>query len=195
MAQPNHLIKRLKEKDQSAMAEFYDMYANAIYGVILRIVKKQHLAEEVLQDTYLKVWRNIDKYDSNVSNIYTWMYRIARNSALTTLNSKTEKKQSDIQNLDSSVYNIGDDSIAIKPEFMELKGLLTQLELKYRKVIELAYFEGYSQQDICKKLEIPLGTVKSRIKIGLRLLRKIYDQDDSYFNNIVAIIILVVAWI
>ncbi len=167
------LIELLQEGNKKAVPLIYDKYSGALYGIIFRIVKDEESAAELLQDTFVKVWQKRDLYDSSKGRLYTWMMNIARNLSLNHLQSKRVRQQEKIQPLENSVYNLKS-SYKIREETMDVEDLLGKLDEKYRKVIELAYFQGYTQKEISERLKMPLGTVKSCIKIALRELKKLY---------------------
>lgn len=167
------LIELLQEGNRKAIPLIYDKYSGALYGIILRIVKNEESAAELLQDTFVKVWQKRMMYDASRGRLYTWMMNIARNLSLNHLQSKRAKQQEKIQPLENNVYNLKS-SYKIHEESMDVEDLLGRLDEKYREVIELAYFQGYTQKEISEKLKMPLGTVKSCIKIALRELKKFY---------------------
>lgn len=180
----NNIIQWLKSKDKRAIEYLYDRYGNALYGMVMRIVHSEALAQDILQEAFIKIWQNGDKYDEQKASVFTWMIKITRNTALTFTNSKAHRESLKRESLDAfeSVYENGTLIQQINVNKIGLKGLISQLEEKYRIIIELVYFEGYTQQEIGVFLGIPLGTVKSRLKIALKALRKAFEQ-----NNLVLI--------
>lgn len=161
------IIHQLKQGDQRALLFLYDKYSAALYGVILRICKREDLAQDVLQDSYLKIWQKIDKYDPSKGRFYTWAYRIAKNTALNSLrNSKNL-----IQTEDFSVY----DKESVNPEekdISSLQGVLSSLEAHHLRAIELVYFSGLTHQEAHKEMDVPLGTFKSYIRQALLKLKE-----------------------
>ena len=139
------LIELLKEGNQKVVPLIYDKYSGALYGIIVRIVKNEEAASELLQDTFVKVWQKRELYDPSKGRLYTWMMNIARNLSLNHLQSKRVKKQEKIQSLENNVYNLKS-SYKIREETMDVEDLLGKLDEKYKKVIELAYFQGYTQK-------------------------------------------------
>jgi RNA polymerase sigma-70 factor (ECF subfamily) len=169
-----------KTKSPDAFAELYDKYSAAIYSIICKIITNTNIAEELLQDVFVKVWKNIDKYDPSKGSLFTWMLQISRNTCIDYLRTSEHKKQ-----LSTSAQVIGHEAIAssneihYKTENRELRGLALKLEHKYRQVIDLVYFWGYSQEEVSQLLDIPLGTVKTRSRTGLQQLRDLYRQHNS----------------
>lgn len=142
-------------------------------GVIQNIVKDEAIAEDVLQECFVKIWRHSSKYDNKKAKLFTWLYRIARNTAIDKLRSRKKKLSSEIQINDSNVYKLP--SYKLNHDTMDLKKHMATLDKKYQIVLQALYFEGMTQQEASEELDIPLGTVKSRLKIGLRELKKIYN--------------------
>lgn len=163
------------------MPLIYEKYSAAIFGVILRIVKEEKLAEELLQDTFVKVWQKRSYYDSSRGRLFTWMINIARNLSINAINSKSVKEASKIHPLDQNVYHIKS-RYRIHVDALDVNDMLKQLDDKYREVVDLAYFQGYTQKEISKKLGMPIGSVKSCVKIALRELKKIYCGKGQMAN-------------
>ena len=172
------IVEDLRNEREDVIATLYDSYSDALYGVIFRIVKQEELAAEILQNTFVKIWQNGKSYDPKKGRLFTWMMRIARNLSLNAIDTKHFKIQKEIQSVDNSVYDIGgaeDRGVHLT----DIKIHVENLDAKYSEVIDLVFFQGYTHQDASDHLDIPLGTIKSRIKIALRDLRKIYDYDNS----------------
>lgn len=154
------------------MEYLYDHYSAAIYGVILRIVGKQELAEEILHDVFLKIWERFDGYDENKGRLFTWIVSIARNQAIDKTRSKEinkEKKTSGMDNSVSKVERFG--KVEQRTEDIGIKDLLTCLPDDQRFIVEYLYFKGYTQQEVSNEFNIPLGTVKTRLRLAMQKLR------------------------
>ena len=117
-------------------------------------------------------WKKSDSYDVSKAKLFTWLFRITRNTAIDKLRSVNTKSDKEIQIDVSDVYNLGVNST--RPEFMDVRENLDKIEPKYQIVLDALFFQGMTQQEASDELDIPLGTIKSRLKIGLRELRKIY---------------------
>lgn len=174
-----HLIIRLQSQDKSVISELYDQYSNTLYGIVLRIVQQEAIAQDVLQESFVKIWKNGHKYDSSKGTLFTWMLNICRNTAIDKTRSANYRKQSKIHTIDQNVYDNTRWSCEQKPDHIGLQQEVVKLEDKYREIIELIYFQGYTQQEVTDHLNIPLGTVKSRVRIGLRELRKLFLNDRA----------------
>lgn len=172
------LCDQVRARDQACIPLLYDHYGDALYGIILRIVGREADAAEVLQDTFVKIWDKGASYDPERGRLFTWMLNIARNLAINRRNSKGFRQQTDVQTDDKLVY-LSDASRQTQPDTVDVKGMLQKIDPKYQMVISLLYLRGYTQQEVSDRLQIPLGTVKSRVKIGLRELKKLYDFDTT----------------
>lgn len=167
------LVSLLQNRDQQAFAYLYDNYAAALNGVIFRMVENRELAEDILQDAFLRIWNNFASYDPGKGRLFTWMLNLARNLTIDTLRSKGYKKQSKISGDENSVSNYsGDTGIMERFDAMGLRKQLGKLRPEQRSIIDLAYFNGYTQDEISKEMGIPLGTVKTRMRAAILELRK-----------------------
>lgn len=170
----DQLIDRLKVQDRSALESLYDAYGSALFGVVLRIVQSRELAEQVLQDTFLKIWRNAASYDASKGRIFTWMLNIARNTAIDATRTAYFQHYRKTESIDKLVYDSGGE--AMNPEHLGLRELVQRLDGKYRELIELVYFKGYTQDEIARETGIPLGTIKTRLRHAIGELRKIFGH-------------------
>ncbi|WP_350287823.1 sigma-70 family RNA polymerase sigma factor [uncultured Croceitalea sp.] len=167
-----HIVELLQERDEKAISLLYDNYADTLFGVAFKVVKDEDLAQDVVQESFVKIWKKADSYDVTKAKLFTWLFRITRNTAIDKLRSVNTKSDKEIQIDVSDVYNLGVNTT--RPEFMDVKEHLDKIEPKYKIVLDALFFEGMTQQEASDELDIPLGTIKSRLKIGLRELRKIY---------------------
>ena len=168
------LIQLLQCGDQSAFEYLYDHYSGALNTVILKLISDQQLAEDILQEAFVKIWNNFSAYDSTKGRLFTWMLNITRNLTIDTIRSKSFKKQTKIHKTENAVTSISNnfnendkfDALGIRKQTMLLKE-------DQKRVIDLAYFEGFTQEEISKKLDIPLGTVKTRMRTAISVLKKL----------------------
>ena len=158
----------------------YDNYSAALYGVIFRIVKTQEIAEDILQDVFLKIWNNFSQYDPGKGRLFTWMVNIARNQSIDKVRSKDFVNQQKNQSLDKTVSFMDlDKSTAYNPDTIGIRELVGKLDEEYRKIIDLIFFEGYSQSEAAEKLNIPLGTVKTRSRSAIIKLRQQFEKAEK----------------
>ena len=168
------LVGLLQHQDQQAFSYLYDNYSAALNGIIYRMVEDRELAEDILQEAFVKIWNNFSNYDAGKGRLFTWMLNITRNLTIDTLRSKGYKKQGKISKDENSVSNFAEDSrVAERFDAMGLRKQLANLKPEQRSVIDLAYFNGYTQDEISKELDVPLGTVKTRMRAAILELRKI----------------------
>ena len=167
-----HIVELLQERNDKAISLLYDNYGDTLLGVANKVLRNEELAQDVLQESFVKNWKKADSYDPTKAKLFTWLFRITRNTAIDKLRSLNTKSDKEIQIDVSDVYNLGVESI--RPEFMDVQEHLDKIEEKYQIVLDALFFQGMTQQEASDELDIPLGTIKSRLKIGLRELRKIY---------------------
>ncbi|MEP6927614.1 MAG: sigma-70 family RNA polymerase sigma factor [Ginsengibacter sp.] len=173
------LISLLKNRDQFAFAYLYDNYSGALFGIIYRMLEDRELAEDVLQEAFLKIWNNFSNYDSMKGRLFTWMLNITRNLTIDTVRSKGYRKQSKIQNSENSVDNISSNTNTTESfDALGIRKHLTLLKNDQKQIIDLAYFGGFTQDEISKQLGIPLGTVKTRMRTAIIELRKILQNKN-----------------
>jgi len=169
-----HIVELLQERNDKAISLLYEHYGDTLYGVAYKVVRNEELAQDVLQESFVKIWKKSDSYDATKAKLFTWLFRITRNTAIDKLRSVNTKSDKEIQIDVSDVYNLGVNSI--RPEFIDVKENLEKIETKYQIVLDALFFQGMTQQEASDELDIPLGTIKSRLKIGLRELKKIYGN-------------------
>ncbi len=171
--QPDQLILLVQQKNHQAFSKIYEMYSQSIYGVIYNRVQDTEIAEEILQDVFIKVWEKAHTYSFEKGRFYTWILNISRNATIDLLRSKSYKNSKKNYEHDNFVnvlekqshFNINTDVIGIK-KFIKL------LEPMCIKIIELLYFKGFTQKEASDELQIPLGTIKTRNRNCLISLRE-----------------------
>jgi RNA polymerase sigma-70 factor (ECF subfamily) len=169
----SELVTALKKHDNAAYKYLYNNYKGALYNAITQIIYDEEIAGDVLQETFITIWKNIEKYDPSKGKLFTWLLRLTKNTAINKTRSKIYKSQQ--KNADLNIYvNYLEEK---NPEQIELNsiGLRKQvhaLKEDYKNVLELAYYQGFTQEEVSKALNIPLGTVKTRLRSALIELRK-----------------------
>lgn len=166
-----HLIDLLKKKDQHVLKLLYDKYGQALFGVIYRIVKNQQVAEEVLQTSFYKIWDKGAKYNPQKGRLFTWMLNIARNTAIDSTRSRIYKEDLKNDSLDINKIDQGINN-ELTTDLIGLNEFTKYLSKEQKAVVDLIYFRGYSHTETAKKLNMPLGTVKSKVRASIKLLRK-----------------------
>jgi RNA polymerase sigma factor (sigma-70 family) len=167
------LVSLLKARDKSAFDALYDYYSGALYGVILRVIPTEKIAQDILQDVFVKIWKSIAMYDASKGRLYTWMLNIARNSAIDYARSKQAKSENKNQNIDNSVYEFNkQNSFSINTDTIGVKEQVLKLKEEYQIIIDMIYYKGFTQEETAKALNIPLGTVKTRVRAAIMQLRE-----------------------
>lgn len=169
----HQLIAGLRAKDRKTIDYLYDKYSKALFAVICRIITDTDIAEEVFHDAFIKITRRIDSYDETKGRLYTWMANVCRNSAIDKTRSKEFSKDSKTNAIDDYVYGLESESgTAQHVDGIGVKELLVSLNEEQRFVVECIYFKGYTHSEISEEYNIPLGTVKSRIRAAINVLKK-----------------------
>ena len=169
------IVTLLRNRDIRAMDPLYDQYGNYIYGLVCKIISCEEIAETVLQDTFLKVWNKIETFSIEKGRFITWMINIARNTAIDMVRSKYYKQTAKLTSLEHVANNAGNIDLGIRIEHLDIRDIVSDLGDKYGEVIELIYFEGYTQTEVAEELGIPLGTVKGRVRKAYKDLRIIFE--------------------
>lgn len=184
MSLPNHqieqdeLVARIKARQADAFSYLYDHYSGAIFGSISRIVGDEDVAQEVLQDAFMKFWDKIDQYDASKGRFFTWMINISRNLAIDKLRSKEMKKAGKTDDIETYVSGIERDNLAhLNIDGIGLKETLSSLRDEEKFILEMVYFKGYTQSEISEEFDIPLGTVKTRLRMGVKNLRNVLQVE------------------
>ena len=171
------LVQLLQRQDKPAFSYLYDNYAPALNNIIYRMVEDVALTEDILQEAFVKIWNNFASYDKSKGRLFTWMLNLTRNLTIDTMRSKGYKKQSKISGDENSVHNLQDHSINItKFDSLGIRKQLANLKPDQRIIIDMAYFNGYTQDEIAKEIGIPLGTVKTRMRTAILELRKMLQH-------------------
>ncbi|WP_336068694.1 RNA polymerase sigma factor [Mesoflavibacter sp. CH_XMU1404-2] len=166
------LVSQFQKKDEKAFEKLYNMYSKSMHGVIFNIVRDHELAEEVMQDVFIKAWEKADSYNSSKGRFFTWLLNISRNAAIDKTRSKAFKKSSKNLNSDYFVDIIhSSDNLGSKTDAIGIKKFVDKLADKCIKIIELLYFKGYTQKEASKELDMPIGTIKTRNRNCIQELR------------------------
>lgn len=177
------LIQRIRSGDQAALGALYDRHANLIFSIALNTLQDKSGAEEVTQDVFLRVWNKAESYDTARGQVNTWLCTIARYRAIDMVRSRkvridshtvdTEELGEQFLRDPSNVETTSDANI----EQQRVRAAVAKLPPEQREVLALAYFTGYTHQEIAEKLKIPLGTAKTRIRLALQKLRGLLAGD------------------
>ncbi|NND87690.1 MAG: sigma-70 family RNA polymerase sigma factor [Flavobacteriaceae bacterium] len=162
----------MQQGDEKAFNEIYKRYSEAVYGIIYSIVLDKAIAEEILQDVFIKVWKKAKQYNQKKGRFFTWILNIARNAAIDQTRSKNFKNSK--KNLSTTNFVdiiVSNENLNAKTNAIGIKAFVQALKPACISIIELLYFKGFTQVDAAKELKIPLGTLKTRSRNCLSDLR------------------------
>ena len=173
----DELLPLLLKKDDRSFTLLYDNYSKSLYGIIFNLIKDKEEAEDVLQEVFVKIWKNIDSYNTSKGRLYTWMLNIARNSSIDKLRSKNFNNSQKNLSADNFVHLLDDNAKTInKIDAIGIKEFIKKLKPKCIQLIDLLFFKGYTQQEASEELEIPLGTVKTQNRNCMNELRLMINE-------------------
>ena len=168
------LIVRLQRREPLALAELYDRYGRLAYGLILRVVRDTGIAEDLVQETFLRVWNRVQGFDAQKGAIGPWLLAVARNRAIDYIRSAGGRERNTIEFEETdhpSLFTDMEPDILASDKARIVKAAVEKLSSHQRQVIELAYFEGLSQTEMAARMGQPLGTVKTWVRTALKNLR------------------------
>jgi RNA polymerase sigma-70 factor, ECF subfamily len=177
------LLRLMARSNPEALSELYDRYNRLIYGLSLQATGEQASAEEVTQDTFLRAWENAGAYQSEKGKVSTWLASIARNRSIDLLRRKQARRENSQVSLDElPAFALTDDeNVEKKVDRLSIqrrvRQVLAQLPADQRETLALAYFRGMTHEQIAKALDQPLGTVKTRIRLGMQKLRQFLQEE------------------
>ena len=166
------LLTLLKKRDNRGFSLLYDNYSKALYGIICKIVKDEAEAENLLQDSFVKIWKRIDDYDASKGTLFTWMLNLTRNLAIDKVRSADFRESSQNVSLEDNVRQVDNEYQSdVDVDAIGLQKVVEKLRPEYKLLIDLVYYKGYTQSEVSDEFGIPLGTVKTRIKAAITQLR------------------------
>ena len=172
----DELEMALRNKEKAGAEALYDMYSSSLYGIIFRIVQHEEIAEDLLQDTFVRIWNSFASYDESKGRLFTWMVNIARNISIDKTRSKDFRNSSKTEDIENNVLSLEMQSgNTLNPETMGLKELVAKLKPEQKIILDMVYFRGFTHAEVSEELEIPLGTVKTRLRNGIISLRKVFN--------------------
>jgi RNA polymerase sigma-70 factor, ECF subfamily len=171
------LVSLLQSKDERGFSILYDNYSSALYGVILKIVRSEEIAADVMQDAFVKIWKNIEGYNRTKGTLFTWILNVARNTAIDKIRSQEFQNSQKNQDLETSINFIDNQgSSQFDVDAIGIRKVVENLRPEHQQMIDLLYFQGYTQAEVSEEFNIPLGTVKTRVKAAVVQLRQYFLQ-------------------
>ena len=173
------LLQRIAARDTGALAELYDRHSRLLFGLILRIVRDRAEAEEILQETFVRVWTRAETYDAQIGGPLPWIVRVARNGAIDRL--RARRVRAPVDAIDVAAVEVGvpaagiqtpEAAVLIAERRRTLTDALAGLPAEQRQLIEAAFFEGFTHSELAQRFGLPLGTVKTRIRAGMIAMRQ-----------------------
>lgn len=174
-----NIVQLIRERNEKGLQALYDRYGPILYGIILRTVKDKSIAEDVLSQTMLKAWDKISSYTAEKSLLFTWLNTIARHTSIDMVRHKSFKNAQKTDSLDILVCDVGSEHST--ESLIDVKQITRKLDKKYKLILDMIYIQGYSHSEISKKLDIPLGTVKTRRRNAIQQLRDDLKGEKGLF--------------
>jgi RNA polymerase sigma-70 factor, ECF subfamily len=179
MSSDQTLVNRIRQRDTSALDELYEQYATRVYSLAVAILGDGMGAQEVTQDTFMKVWQNPHLYQHDEGRFAAWLLTITRRLAIDRLRHESRRSGKSTSLDDDNFPELRDTLQDEEARWRELRHLVDELPLEQGEVILLAYYRGLSQSEIAGHLGLPLGTVKTRLRLGMDKLRIAYAEYRS----------------
>ncbi|PTX43358.1 RNA polymerase sigma-70 factor (ECF subfamily) [Christiangramia gaetbulicola] len=175
--QQDGLILELQNGNHKAFERIYQLYSESVYGIIYSILKDEKIAEEILQDVFMKIWDNASSYNSDKGRFFTWILNIARNASIDHIRSKSHKNSQKNLTADNFVNILESNSnFSAKADAIGIKKYIDILKPVCKKLIDLLFFKGFTQKDAAEELDMPLGTVKTRNRACINKLREMLAE-------------------
>jgi RNA polymerase sigma-70 factor, ECF subfamily len=177
------LVEQMTTGDEAALAALYDRYAGMLFSMLMRILRDHQAAEEVLQDSFMQLWRGAARFDAARGSLPAWLMVIARNRAISRL--RRRGHQETPEDVEAFPMNAVPSPVDLEDEAQrallveKLKRAMAALSPEQREAVELAYFEGMTQTEIAARTRSPLGTVKSRVRAAMQSLKELFDDGTA----------------
>jgi len=182
------LYNRIRSKDQIALEELYNRYERLVYSFAYRLTQNSQMAEDIIQEVFTKIWNSNALYTEDKGKFTSWLLTITRNTSLDILRKKGKQQEvglldKDAEQMKSPIEEMPEHMLEWKEKGTVLRKAINRLKEEQRTIVELFYYHGLSQETISRKLDIPLGTVKSRIRLALQHLRRHLETERGMMPN------------
>ncbi len=174
MYSESELVLHIKARDKIAFDYLYKQYSAALMGVASRIHPKPEIAEEVLQESFMKIWKNIESYDPTKGRLFTWMLNITRNTAIDFTRLKNYNYSNHID--DKLVDTVDNETSSLNIDTLDLPEIIKNLNPEHLQVLQIIYFKGFTHSEAAEELGLPLGTIKTRLRAAITKLRLLYNH-------------------
>ncbi|MEK3720178.1 RNA polymerase sigma factor [Paenibacillus sp. FSL H8-0034] len=183
------LMKRISAKDEEALKQLYDHYEKPIYSFAYRMVRDTMMSEEIVQELFLRIWQTAERFDGAQGKLTSWMFTLTRNITIDLLRKKRSRTPQSMAEPDQLQF-VADErmntELNVEKKWVgeQVKAALDDLNEDQKKVVEWIYYQGYTHQEVSDKYAIPLGTVKSRVRLAMKQLqRRLSDGGRREFSN------------
>jgi len=166
------LMRRMADRDETALAAVYDRYAGLVYSVALRVLRNAELAEEVSQDIFYQLWRTAPAFDPARGSLSSWLLVCARNRAISRLRGRAAEPVAELREQTAVLTVSLEDDLAQAQQISRVRSVLEKMQPAQRQTLELAYFEGLTHTEIARRTGEPLGTVKTRLRAAVEFLKR-----------------------
>jgi RNA polymerase sigma-70 factor, ECF subfamily len=175
----SELMQRVMRQDQSALMALYQRYGNLVYGQALYVLRVPAMAEEITQDVFLKLWHQAERWDRNRGQLSSWLLTVTRHAAIDRLRKEQRRpilEATPLETVEHTLQDAGQINDPLWHDGQLLRRLMEQLPPEQRQAIELAYFQGLTHSELAQHLDLPLGTAKTRLRLGLEKLRVLWRE-------------------
>ncbi|HLB03526.1 MAG TPA: sigma-70 family RNA polymerase sigma factor [Gaiellaceae bacterium] len=173
------LVALVARSDETALAELYDRFGRVAYGLALRIVRDPTLAEDVVQEAFLSVWRSAGRFVAERGKASTWLLTLVHRRAVDLVRREEPRRGEPLEAAAAGAGKATDDEVWLRLRRAQVQEALQQLPDQQREALELAYYGGFSQSELADRLGLPLGTIKSRMFTGLARLRELLTETED----------------
>lgn len=165
-------IEAIKAGNHSSLYQLYKLYAPSLLGIISKVIKFDDIAEDILQESFVKIWKSIHKYDPDKGKLFTWMARVARNTSIDYLRAQACAKCLKTTEIDLATFHVEKyNPVFYNTDTIGIRELINVLPQCQKQILDMVYFQGYTQVEVSDRLQMPLGSVKSKIRYAIILLR------------------------
>lgn len=185
-----NITARVLDRDEEGLRLLYKHYGHTLYGIAYRVLNNEAHAEDAMQKGFLKIWNGMEQFDASKSTLFTWMSRIIKNAAIDIKRLKSFQLEAQSETMDPLVH-ASSKATHINTASIDASELLEGLDEKYAFVLEHLYLKGYSQSELSEAFDIPLGTIKTRVKKALDILRtKLKHEKKTFLGLFLALVVL-----
>lgn len=172
------LLQQVAAGDGAAFRQLYDRTSGKLFGVVIRILRNPEKANDALQDVYLKIWQKAESYNPSAGRPITWMAAIARNRAIDIVRAERPETTVDEPGDEEEIFRLGGQNAeGVSPEELEtLRHCMGEMRGELRQTLLLAYYDGYSREELAERFDAPVGTIKTRLRRGLASLRECLER-------------------